>query len=158
MPFIEHRGPVHSVITLFIFFIPILAIYRKKAIPYLLAVIQHSLLGDYIAGGRVQLLWPLTTQLYGMGINIKSQTNMTLEWIAFVASIIVMLKPQDITMLFQPRKSNLILFIPTFTVLLPAFLSYPLEVPLWLIPPHLVYISIFSASIIISLYKILKSI
>ena len=157
IPFLEHRGPAHSIITLFMVFIPIFAIYRKKAIPYFLALIQHPLIGDYITGGRIQLLWPLTTQYYGMEICIKSQTNITLEWIVFLTSIIVMLKAKDTVTFFQPHKSNLILVIPTFTVLLPTFLSFPLNVPAWLIPPHLAYISIFSASIIIDLIKTLKN-
>ena len=157
IPFLEHRGPAHSIITLFMVFIPIFAIYRKKAIPYFLALIQHPLIGDYITGGRIQLLWPLTTQYYGMEICIKSQTNITLEWIVFLTSIIIMLKAKDTVTLFQPHKSNLILVIPTFTVLLPTFLSFPLNVPAWLIPPHLAYISIFSASIIIDLIKTLKN-
>jgi membrane-bound metal-dependent hydrolase YbcI (DUF457 family) len=155
IPILEHRGPTHSIIIAFLAFIPILAIYRKKAIPYLLALIQHSLIGDYIAGGQVQLLWPITTQHYGIGINIKSQTSMALEWIIFVASMSVMLKTKDIALLFKPHNSNLILTVPIFTVLLPTFLSYPLDVPIALILPHLVYLVLFSTSTIIDVLHIL---
>jgi len=139
-------------------FIPIFIIYHKKATPYLIALIQHSLIGDYITGGQTQLLWPITTQPYGTGICIKSQTNITLEWIIFLTSIIIMLKTKDTNTLLQPHNTNLILTIPTFTALLPTFLSFPLDVPTWLIPPHLAYISLFSASIIIDLTKTLKNI
>jgi len=141
----------------FTVFIPIFAIYHKKAIPYFIALIQHSLTGDYIAGGRIQIFWPITTQYYGTGVSIKSSTNITLEWLIFLTSIIIMLKAKDTATLFQPHNSNLILSIPTFTVLLPTFLSFPLEVPAWLIPPHLAYMSVFSASIIIDLFKVLKT-
>lgn len=142
----------------FIIFIPIFIIYHKKATPYLIVLIQHSLIGDYIAGSQTQLLWPITTQTYGTGMCIRSQTNITIEWIIFLISIIIMLKTKDTTTLFQPHNSNLILSIPTFTALLPTFLSFPLDVPTWLIPPHLAYISIFSASIILNLAKIIKNI
>lgn len=158
IPFIEHRGPTHSIITSLIIFVPIFAIYHKKATPYLIAMIQHSLIGDYIAGGGIQLLWPITTQHFGTSLSIKSQTNITIEWIIFLTSMIIMLKTNDTAKLLQPHNSNLILNIPTFTVLLPTFLSFPLDVPPWLIPPHLVYMSMFSASIIIDIYKILKNI
>jgi len=141
----------------FTVFIPIFAIYHKKAIPYFIALIQHSLTGDYIAGGRIQIFWPITTQYYGTGVSIKSSTNITLECLTFLTSIIIMLKAKDTATLFQPHNSNLILSIPTFTVLLPTFLSFPLEVPAWLIPPHLAYMSVFSASIIIDLFKVLKT-
>jgi hypothetical protein len=134
-----------------IIFIPIFALFHKKAIPFFLALIQHSLLGDYITGGQIQLVWPLTTNYYGMGISIESQTNITLEWLTFLASMIIMLKANDTLAFFQPHNSNLILTIPTFTVLLPTFLNFPLEIPTLLIPPHLVYIAIFSVSIILSM-------
>lgn len=158
IPFLEHRGPTHSIVTAFVAFVPIFAIYNKKAMPYLSALIQHSIIGDLIAGGRVQLLWPLTTGYYGIEMGIKSQTNIAIELTIFLTSIILMLKTKDIAKLIQPRNSNLILTIPTFTVLLPTFLNFPLDVPTWLIPPHLVYISIFSASIIVDIFKSTRSI
>jgi hypothetical protein len=137
-------------------FVPIFAIYRKKAIPYFLALIQHPLLGDYIAGGRVQLLWPLTTQYYGMEICIRSQTNITIELMLFITSIIIMIKAKDIALFFQPHNSSIILIIPTFTVLLPTFLGFPLSVPSWLIIPHLIYMFLFSTAIITSITSLLK--
>lgn len=156
IPFIEHRGPTHSIITTVIVFIPFFAIYHKKATPYFIALIQHSLIGDYISGGKIQLLWPITTQYYGTGISIKSNTNIIVEWILFFASAIILLMTKDSTTFFQPRKSNLILTIPTFTVLLPTFLSYPLGVPAGLMLPHVFYTFIFLVSIIIDLSGPLK--
>jgi len=156
IPFLQHRGPAHSIIILFMVSIPILAIYRKKAIPYFLALVQHPLIGDYITGGRVQLLWPISTRYYGIGIGITSQTNITIEWLIFLVATIVMFKTKDIVNLFQPRNTNLILTIPTFTVLLPTFLAFPLEVPSILILPHIVYLALFLTSIVIEARKLIK--
>ena len=147
--------PFHSTITAFIIFIPIFALYHKDALPYFIALIQHSLLGDFIAGGRVQLLWPLTTQTFGIGVSIKSITNMTLEWLLFTATIITMMKTNT-NAIFQPRSSNLVLAIPTFTVLLPTFLSFPLQVPIPLIPPHIICLTIFLTSLLIDVKKIVN--
>jgi membrane-bound metal-dependent hydrolase YbcI (DUF457 family) len=152
-PFLQHRGPTHSIITASIVFIPIFAVYRERAIPYLVALVQHSLVGDYVAGGRVQLLWPITTQYFGTSTGIRSPTNITLEWVMFLTSMIVMIRTKDTATFFQPHNSNLILFMPTFTALLPTFLGFPLEVPTWLIPPHIFYILLFSASMIIDVFK-----
>lgn len=151
IPFVEHRGPTHSLITLFTIFIPILIFYRKKAVPYFLALIQHPLITDYFCGGKIQLLWPITTRYYGVEMSIKSLENISLEWMFFVAALAVMLKTRDAANFLQPHHSNLILAIPTITVLLPTFLSFPLDVPFWLIPPHLIYLTMFSMSIIIDL-------
>ena len=157
VPTFEHRGPTHSVITALIVFIPIFAVYHKRATPYLIALIQHSLIGDFMAGGRIQLLWPITTHYYGTGMDIKSQINTTVEWTLFLISIIIMLKTKDTATLFQPHNTSLILSIPAFALLLPTFVGFPLDVPAWLIPPHLAYIFMFSASIIIALCKHLKA-
>jgi hypothetical protein len=153
VPTLEHRGPTHSVITALIVFIPIFAVYQKRAIPYFIALIQHSLIGDTVAGGQIQLLWPITTQYYGTGMEIQSQTNTAIEWTLFLISIIIMLKTKDAATLFKPHYTSLALAIPVFTLLLPTFVGYPLDVPASLIPPHLAYTLILSASIIITLFK-----
>jgi len=156
IPYLTHRGLTHSVITAIIVFMPFFAIYRKKAIPPFLAFAQHALIGDFLTGGS-QLLWPLTTQQYGIGLNIRSPTSIALEWLVFLVSIIVMLKTKDMATFFKSQSINLILLIPLFTVLLPTVLSFPLGVPLSLIPPHLGWMLLFSASIIIDLFKPFKS-
>jgi hypothetical protein len=104
----------------------------------------------------MQLLWTLTTQYYGTGLDVKSQASTVIECVLFFVSIIIMLKTRDMAELLQPKSSNLILIIPTFTVLLPILLGFPLEVPSLLVLPHLVYAFIFSASITIILLRIFK--
>jgi hypothetical protein len=122
------------------------------------ALAQHALIGDFITSGAVgvQLFWPLTKQSYGLGIAIRSQTNVGIEWIVFLAAVIIMFKTRDITKFFEAHKSNLLLAIPTFTTLLPTLASFPLGVPLWLVPPHIFYTIIFSAAIILAVSAFLK--
>ena len=155
IPTLQHRGPTHSIIMMLIFFAPFFAIYHKKETPYFIALIQHSLIGDYLTG-EVQLLWPITTYSYGVNLSIQSQANITIEWMSFAACAFIMIKNNDVAKLLQPHISNLTLTIPTFTVLLPTFLSFPLKVPYLLIPPHLFYIVIFLVSITIDLQFKLK--
>jgi len=138
-----------------IVFIPIFIIYRIKAVPYFIALTQHSLVGDFIAGGRIQMFWPITTQYYGTHICIKSPTNITIEWIMFIAFIIAVFKTHDTTIFNKPHNSNLILAIPTFTVLLPTFLAFPMDVPLALVLPHIAYLILFLTSILVYIWKIL---
>jgi membrane-bound metal-dependent hydrolase YbcI (DUF457 family) len=154
IPVLEHRGLTHSIIIASIVFIPIFVIFHKKATPYFIALIQHSLIGDYLVGGKTQLLFPLTTQYYGTGLSIKSQTSIALEWAAFLTSMLLMLAVKDIKIFLQPHNSNLILTIPTLTVLLPTFLAFPLQVPPTLIPPHIVYSVLFVTSILIDIKRV----
>jgi membrane-bound metal-dependent hydrolase YbcI (DUF457 family) len=153
IPQIQHRGPTHSIITATVIFIPLFIIYKQKTTPYFTALIQHSLIGDFISGGKVQLLWPITTQHYGMQIGIRSPANIPAELILFTTSIIILLKTKQATTLFKADPSNLLLLIPLPTALLPTLFNYPLEVPIPLIPPHLIYILIFSTSITITIIK-----
>ena len=155
IPGLEHRGPTHSIVTFIILLIPAGLLYRKKAVPYFIALIQHSLIGDYLTGGT-QLLWPLTSQIYGVEVEITSLPNVLLECGLFLTSMVLMLKTRDICLLFQHHRSNLLLFIPLSTVLMPTFLNFPTHVPLELLIPHLTYLTLFTLSIIVDLKTILS--
>ena len=148
IPFVEHRGPTHSILVAFIVFIPIFAVYGKKAIPYLLAVVQHPLIGDFFAGGRIQLLWPITTHQYGMEIGIKSLQNIANEWLAFIALVVIFVVSKDYLKIFDKNPSNLILIIPILAVVFPAFLCFPIDVPPLLMPPHIFYSILFLVAVI----------
>ena len=152
-----HRGPTHSIITAILIFIPFFLLYRQKATPYFAALASHSLIGDFLIGGQIQLLWPLSTNEYGLHelgfpyINIYDPVNIALEFTLFAIAIIIMFKTRDVFRFFRTSKLNLILAIPIFTVLLPTFASYPLHVPFLLVVPHLFYLLVFSISIIIAI-------
>lgn len=156
IPWLEHRGPSHSLILILLFFLPAFALYREKAAPYFVAVIQHSILGDHFTGEGIQLLWPLTSNWYGIDIKMMSLTNIFIEWTLFLVFLAVMFKTKDVLILFQHHFSNMLLSIPIFTVLLPTLLSFPLPVPLELIIPHIIYLVLFTFSILIDLRHVLS--
>jgi len=145
-PALAHRGPLHSIIILTVVFIPFFIIYRKVAIPYFFAIVQHSLIGDYLGGGHLQLFWPLSNSYYGL--TATTVTIITLEWILFLSSILLLAKTRDIQRLFQPDKSNALLVIPLVAVIAPALFGYPLTVPLPLLPAHIAYGLLFFSSIV----------
>jgi hypothetical protein len=137
---VVHRGPLHSVLLFCLVFIPIFAVYKKRAAPYFVAVIQHIIIGDYLIGGNLQLFWPLTRNVYGLHIGMASLLDVALEWSFFLISMAVMIKTRDIFFLFKRNTSNMILAIPLLAVLLPTILSFPLYVPSSLLIPHIVYL------------------
>lgn len=157
IPGLQHRGPTHSITISILIFIPLVIHYGKKAIPYFVALTQHSLIGDYLTSGGIQLLWPLNSiHYYGPAIEVMSPTNILLEWIFFLISFTILLKTRDTRILFQTHPSNLALFVAMFTVLLPILISFPISVPAALIIPHLIYFIIFTVSILIDFKAILK--
>ncbi len=146
-PFLQHRGPLHSIIVLTAISIPFFIKYRAASIPYYLALIQHPLIADFFIGGNLQLLWPLTTQHYGFGISITSTINIASELSLFIIAFLVLFKSRDWKKLIRHNPRSLLLLIPFSTVLLPSLLGFPLSVPLALLIPHLVYALLFLFSI-----------
>jgi len=61
-----HRGPTHSIISALIVFVPFFIVYRKKAVPYFIALISHSLIADFLIGGQIMLFWPLSQAEFGL--------------------------------------------------------------------------------------------
>lgn len=151
IPGLVHRGPLHSVVLFCLLFLPIFAIYKKRAAPYFVALIQHIIIGDYLIGGDLQLLWPLTSNLYGFAIEGGGLIHIALEWGLFVISMIFMVKTNDLAFMFKPHTSNMILAIPVLTVLLPTLISFPVYVPVSLLIPHVIYLILFAIPVLIDL-------
>ena len=150
-----HRGPSHSVLTALMVFLPVFVLYAEKGLPYFLALTSHSLIGDFLIGGRVQLIWPLSQYAYGnnlLYIRITDPANIGLELILFAVATVMMFKTRDLFLFFKAKRSNLILTIPIMTVLLPTFAAYPLQVPVLLVAPHLFYLAIFSIAVAIEIF------
>ncbi|MGD6850532.1 MAG: metal-dependent hydrolase [Candidatus Bathyarchaeia archaeon] len=163
-----HRGPFHSVIVAALVFIPFFIKYRKTAIPYFLALISHSLIGDFLIGGQLQLLWPLTSQEFGLPelgsyyFSIFSPVNLTLEMLLFAFATLVLFKSGDWRVFFTYKKTNLVLIIPIATVLLPSTIGYPFSESLLLSSltaalglAHLFYLVIFSIAVLLALAGVL---
>ena len=162
-----HRGPSHSIVVLTLAFIPIFIVYRKKAIPYFLALISHPIIGDFFIGGKLQLFWPLSTTEYGLHelgsyyISIFSSVNIALELTLFAIATLILYKTSDWRVFFTSNKTNMILIVPIATVLLPSTIGYPFSVSLLISEPllalaHLFYLILFSIAVLKTLYSIYK--
>jgi membrane-bound metal-dependent hydrolase YbcI (DUF457 family) len=154
VPGLEHRGPLHSVIIFCILFTPIFLLYKKRAVPYFVAVMQHLLIGDFLTGG-LQLLWPASVSMYGVGNGLETLSNITFELVLFLVSIVVMFKTKDVYSLFKHRPSNMILSIFLCAVLLRTVIGFPLYVSLVPLILHVFYMVLFSLSILNDLKQIL---
>ncbi len=153
---LEHRGPTHSIIVYAIAFLPIFLVYGKRCLPILVALTQHSLIGDMLTGGGVQILWPVTSQWYGLQICMASDLSVSMEWAAFLLFLILFWKTNDARSLLKGNKLNLLLTIPVFAIVLPAFLGFPMAVPVALIVPHLILLAILAIPIITGVKRILR--
>ncbi len=162
-----HRGPTHSIVVAALVFIPIFIYYGKKATPYFLALISHSLLADFFIGGQLQLFWPLTSAEFGLHelgsyyIQIYDPINIALEVVLFVIATLILYRTGDWKVFFKADKTNLVLIIPITTVLLPSTVGYPFSAPLLFTAPtlalaHIFYLVLFSIAVYKTLVAIYK--
>lgn len=143
-----HRGPTHSVVIAIIAFIPFFIIYRKKAIPYFLALISHPLIGDFFIGGKLELLWPISNSQFGLHelggpyISIYMPIDGIIEVAIFIIAAYLLIKSNDLKIFFTAHRSNLLLIIPLFTALLPTTIGFPSSEPLFLFNPLLAVVDV----------------
>ena len=148
IPYIRHRGPTHSLIVMIIASLLLMMVYGRAVIPYFFTMAQHSLIGDYLTGG-VQLFWPINREWYGLkAYQVSSTMNLTIEWVLFLVSIALLLKTRDFYELLSPHLMNLSLIVPIAAICAPLLLRFPVKVPIKLIIPHIIYLTIFAASIL----------
>lgn len=162
-----HRGPSHSLIVMTLIFIPIFIYYRKTAIPYFLALISHSLIGDFITVGQVAFLWPITDVTFGMHelgswyIWMLDPINLVIEAALFALTIFLIRRLNDWEALFNGQKSNLLLIIPVVAMLPTATVGYPFAESMLISAPilgvvYLFLIILFSIAIVKSLSVMYK--
>jgi hypothetical protein len=144
IPALQHGGPTHSIILYLAIAFPAILVWRKQTIPYLIAIVSHPLLGDYLTrpskAQGVQLFFPLTSSWFTAGSEATILTYVYFELALFLAFLMLMLITRDIVMLLKPHPSNLLLTVPMSTALLPVFIQFPISVPPELIVPHLILI------------------
>ena len=130
-------------------------------------MISHPLLGDFFIGGKLQLFWPLSKNQFGLHelggplIGITDPVNIALELSLFAIAMLILFKSGDWKVFFKSNKTNLVLIIPIFTVLLPSTIGYPFSAPLILTEPllalaHLFYLALFIIAVIKTLIPIYK--
>jgi len=102
------------------------------------------------------MLWPLNQNWYGLKISISNPIAIITEWILFLGCLALMIKTRNLQKLLKPHLSNLILLIPIGSIFSPVFLHYPINVPNELIIPHLIFLAVFSLSIIVEVPKLIQ--
>jgi hypothetical protein len=134
---------------------PAILVWKKQAIPYLVAFALHPFLGDYLTSSSVdkgvQLFFPLSSTWFSGGSETALLTYAYLELALFIAFLTLMLATRDITTLIEHHSSNLLLAIPVSTALLPVFLQFPIPVPPILIIPHLILLILLTLPILIDI-------
>jgi membrane-bound metal-dependent hydrolase YbcI (DUF457 family) len=85
-PYLVHRGPTHSIITITIIFLPVY-LYFRKGLPYYFALLSH-LIGDYVTAYGLQLFWPVTEKWYRASHILRGMDQVGVEFGLFTLMLI----------------------------------------------------------------------
>ena len=160
IPGLEHRGPTHSLLLYLALAFPAILVWKKQAIPYLVAFASHPFLDGYLTSPSVakgvQLFFPLSSTWFSGGSEAALLTYVYAELAIFIAFLMLMLTTRDLAALIKHHPSNLLLVIPISTALFPVFLEFPISVPPELLIPHLVLLFLLVLSVLIDITHLMR--
>ena len=117
-----HRTITHSLVFWLVIFAPFLFVYRRRAIPYFAAVVQHFAFGDFIFG-KVMILWPFSLSTFGFGVAMPSFLDTALETIGLLLAAGIVVFNGDLRRLVSVNKRNILMVLP-FLALVTSMLFF----------------------------------
>jgi len=144
--FVNHRGPLHSIIFSLIVCLPFFITYQQKVFPYFFALLSHSLIGDIFSGG-LQLFWPFSTNwVYVLDFPVRGSISVAMEFIIFIVTIFIIIVSKDYQKLLFDRTRRCYWFIPFGAVLIPLLSTFGnyANLPFLLVVPSFFYLVLFS--------------
>ena len=131
----EHHTVMHSLFFWFVIFAPFLAVFRRNVVPYLVAVVQHFVFGDFLVG-KVMLFWPFSLSYFGFTNAMTSVFDVALETSGLLLAAGIMYFNGDLKRLFSVDMRNIPMFLPLLS-LLTSMLFFAVD---WPIIPLVAYI------------------
>jgi len=98
-----------------------LVYWRRGSLPYVVAVLQHILVGDLLVG-RVPLFLPLSRVSVGLNLGMPSAADAILESGSLLLAILVMWRSGDLKRLLHEGRDTLLLGIPLVSMVALALL------------------------------------
>ena len=143
---VEHHTFTHSLFFWFVLFVPFLAVYRGKVIPYFVAVVQHFAFGDFLVG-TVMLFWPFSFSYFGFNNAMMSGFDVALESLGLLLAAGVMYFNGDLRRLLSVDKRNVLMFFP-FLALVTSMLFFAVDVPIIPLVSHIWYNKLFATIVL----------
>lgn len=116
---VMHRTFTHSFFFWLIIFVPLFIVFRLKSLPYFVAVVSHFAFGDLIIG-KVMVFWPLSSKLVGLGFNMGSIVDVTLEIAGLAIAAGIIMYSGDLRRLLSVDKRNILMLLPLLALIVSA--------------------------------------
>jgi membrane-bound metal-dependent hydrolase YbcI (DUF457 family) len=108
---IVHRTVTHSFFFWSILFVPVFIIFRLRAIPYFVAVVQHFAFGDFFMG-KAMIFWPFSSKLVGLNFGMPSTVDVVLETVGLLVAAGVIIYNDDLRRLVSVERRNVFMVAP----------------------------------------------
>ncbi len=140
---VEHHTFTHSLFFWVVFFVPVLVVYRRRFIPYFVAVVQHFAFGDLFVG-EVMLFWPFSFSYFGFNNAMMSGFNVGLETAGLLLAAAVLYFSGDLKRLLSVDVRNVLMFFP-FLALVTSMLFFAVDVPIVPLVVHILSSKLFAS-------------
>jgi hypothetical protein len=132
---VVHHTFTHSLFFWFVIFAPFLAVFRRKLIPYFVAVVQHFAFGDFLVG-HVMIFWPFSSSYFGLNIAMPSVLDVALETAGLLLAAGIIIFNGDLRRLLSIDMRNIPMFLP-FLALLTSMLFFAVDWPIIPLVAHI---------------------
>ena len=132
---VAHHTFTHSLFFWLIISAPFFVAFRRRAFPYLVAVVQHFAFEDFLFG-TVMILWPFSQSFFGFNIPMASTLDVALETTGLLLAAGVSYFNGDLKRLLSVDSTNFLMFLP-FLALLASMLYFAVD---WTATPLIAYI------------------
>ncbi|MCW4031373.1 MAG: metal-dependent hydrolase [Candidatus Bathyarchaeota archaeon] len=146
---VEHHSFTHSLVFWLILFVPFLAVYGGRVIPYFLAVVQHFAFGDFLVGD-VMLFWPFSHSYFGFNTVMMSIFDIGLETGGLLLALGIMYFNGDLKRLLSVDKNNVWMFFP-FLALVASMMFFAVDLPIIPLIYHIGYSKLFATIVFVHL-------
>ena len=150
IPGLRHMGPTHSVVFALIMFTPLFLFRGWRIVPYFLGFISHTVFGDLITNRGIMLFWPFSSRMVFLRspISLLRMYRIYYELFFFALFLIVFLVTRDYTRVRNESNAKFLLVMPLTAVIQPLLFGYPVDIPGYLVLPHIVYLGIVMYSLL----------
>jgi hypothetical protein len=107
---LAHETYTHSLVV----WAPLLLLlvaWRKGSVPYVAALLQHIVVGDFLIGS-IPILFPLSNIGFGLGLGMPSMPDALIEFSSFLIMVLVMVRSRDLRGLMSGGREEALMVVP----------------------------------------------
>jgi len=107
---LAHETYTHSLVV-WAPMVLLLVTWRSGSLPYVAALLQHIVVGDFLIGS-IPLLLPLSGAGFGLGLGMPSMPDALIEFSSLLIMVVVMVRSGDLRRLMSGSREGALMVVP----------------------------------------------